>query len=158
MSIQRVGIGEYAISGNGDEIKTFALGSCVALIVYDTELHLAAMMHIALPELQINPKKAETTPGYFADSGVPLLLSKLKKEGCTRRTIRIKLAGGSNIMDAQGRFDIGKRNVLAIKKLLWKHRLGVIAEDVGGSISRTVSICATTGTVLISNKTNQWEL
>ena len=31
-----VGVGDYKVSNNSeDEIKTFALGSCVAVIVYD---------------------------------------------------------------------------------------------------------------------------
>jgi chemotaxis protein CheD len=154
-----VGIGEYAVSSNqNDIIKTYALGSCVAIIMYDREKKTAALMHIALPESAVNLAKAQALPGYFVDTGLPLLLQETKKLGCTRRTAWIKLAGGSNIMDENRRFDIGKRNVLAIKKLLWKQQLGTIAEDVGGEESRTVAISVATGDITLSNSKRTWTL
>ena len=61
-------------------------------------------------------------------------------------------------MDEQRRFDIGKRNVLAIKKYLWKQQLGIIAEDVGGNISRSVSVCVATGEVVVSSNGREWNL
>ena len=61
-------------------------------------------------------------------------------------------------MDDEGRFDIGKRNVLAVKKFLWQNQLGTIAEEVGGSVSRTVSFSVADGKVLVSSKGKSWEL
>ena len=151
MSLVSVGIGDYHVSHNGDEeLKAFALGSCVAVLMYDTVQKVAGLMHVALPDSTINPVKADQKPGYFADTGLRRLGQEMTARNATRATTWIKLAGGSNIMDAQSRFDIGKRNVLAIKKLLWKNQLGAVAEDVGGSHSRTVSISAATGEVVVS--------
>ena len=61
-------------------------------------------------------------------------------------------------MDENCRFDIGKRNVLAIKKYMWKHQLGIIGEDIGGNISRTVSVAVASGEVEISSKGKKWNL
>jgi len=159
MSIVHVGIGEYSVSGReGDEIKTFALGSCVAVIIYDRLQKTAGMMHIALPESKVNEKKAKETPGYFVDTGLPLLLKKMNIGERRARHFWIKLVGGSNIMDDNRHFDIGKRNVLAIKKYLWKNRLGIVGENIGGSISRTTSIFVDTGEVIISSKGKTWRL
>jgi chemotaxis protein CheD len=63
----------------------------------------------------------------------------------------VKLAGGSVIMDPKNTFNIGKRNVLAIKKILWEMGLGARKEDIGGTISRTVSVYVDTGRVVISS-------
>ena len=159
MSIVNVGIGDYVISSNaGEHVKTYGLGSCVAVVIYDQSMKIAAMMHIALPESSVNVKKAESKPGYFVDTGLPLLLAEVRSRTNGRGSPWVKLAGGSNIMDEKQRFDIGKRNVLAIKKLLWKYRLGVIAEDVGGGISRTVSMSVDTGEVLLSSGPDQWTI
>jgi chemotaxis protein CheD len=159
MSAIHVGIGDLSVSGNpADVIKTFALGSCVAIIAYDKVNKIAGMMHVALPESAINPQKAQEKPGYFADSGMPAFVEALKKASAARTFLVIKLAGGSNIMDDGGRFDIGKRNVLAIRKLLWKHGLGAIAEDVGGSAPRTVAISVASGEVTVSSGDKQWTL
>ena len=43
-------------------------------------------------------------------------------------------------MDSQGVFNIGKRNYLALRKILWKAGVLVQAEDVGGNASRTVRL------------------
>ena len=157
MSQIHVGIGDFAICDRpGDVIKTFALGSCVAIAIHDRVKKLSALMHVALPDSSINPDKAKEKPAYFVDTGLPLLLDLLKEKGVARHSISIKLVGGSAIMDETRRFDIGKRNVLAIKKLLWRKRLGTIAEDTGGNISRTVTISVDTGEVLISSGSDKW--
>lgn len=159
MNLVNVGIGELAVSDNHDDkLKTYALGSCVAIAVYDSDQKVGALMHVALPDSEVNKEKAVRSPGYFADTGVIELLKELKKRDAKKRSITIKLIGGSNIMDENRRFDIGKRNVLAIKKLLWKFQLGVIAEDTGGEISRTVSMSVATGEVCVSSGPKKWEL
>jgi chemotaxis protein CheD len=148
-----VGIGEYAVSKNPEErIKTFGLGSCVAIIVLDPKARSVGLMHVALPDSSINPEKAEKLPGYFADTGIPFLLKEMAKLGSNvnGQGLIFKLVGGAQVMDPNQRFNIGKRNVITIKKILWKFNLAVVAEEVGGNISRTVDVDAGTGRVTIS--------
>jgi chemotaxis protein CheD len=116
------------------------------------------MIHIALPESAVNTDKAKSLPGYFVDTGLPLLLKEFKELGGDRKTTVIKIAGGSSIMDENKTFDIGKRNGIAVKRYLWKNGLGVMKEDIGGNISRTVSIDVDTGRVLLSNAKDKWEI
>ncbi len=159
MSMITVGIGEMGISRDPKaQIKTFALGSCVAVVAYDRVNQVAGLMHVALPDSSINPAKAAEKPAYFADSGMPVFLEELEAYSAALSFTSIRLVGGSSIMDDQHRFDIGKRNVLAIRKLLWKHGLGTISEDVGGGISRTVSLDVSTGELIISSAGRQWTL
>jgi chemotaxis protein CheD len=159
MNSIHVGIGDIGVSRDAAEvIKTFALGSCVAVIAYDRLHKVAGLMHVALPDATINPQKAQDKPGYFADSGMPVFMDLLRKTAAAQASLAIKLVGGSNIMDDNARFDIGKRNVLAIRKLLWKLGLGTIAEDTGGNISRTVTIAVATGEVVIHSAGKQWNL
>ncbi len=154
-----IGIGHIkATSKPGDEIKTYALGSCIAVMLYDKKAKIAGMIHIALPDSAVNSEKAQSLPGYFVNTGLPLLLTEFKKLGRNRKTTVIKIAGGSSIMDENKTFDIGKRNAIAVKRFLWKQGLGVMKEDIGGNISRTVSINTDTGRVLLSNAKNKWEL
>ncbi len=154
-----IGIGHIKITATpGDEIKTYALGSCVAVMLYDKKMKIAGMIHIALPDSAVNKEKAQSLPGYFADTGLPVLLKDFKKLGGDRKTTVIKIAGGSSIMDANKTFDIGKRNAIAVKRFLWKQGLGVMKEDIGGAISRTVSIDIDTGKIILSNAKDKWEL
>lgn len=47
-------------------------------------------------------------------------------------------SGGAQVMDQQGVFNIGKRNQLVLKRVLWKIGLMVHAEETGGMQARTV--------------------
>ncbi|MAG14048.1 MAG: chemotaxis protein CheD [Spirochaetales bacterium] len=155
----KVGIGECKISSSPeDTIRTFALGSCVAVIVHDRKRKSAGLIHLALPDSNVNEQKAVAKPSYFVDTGLPLLLKQMGVSNGRRPDVSITLAGGSNIMDEENRFNIGKRNILAVKKCLWKHNLGVRAEDVGGSKSRTVSVDVASGQVTVFSGDKTWTL
>ena len=161
MNVIYVGVGEYATSGtSGEIVKTLALGSCVAVVILDANNKSVGLLHIALPEASINKKRAEEKPCMFADTGIPILLEEMQKLGYDGKSkLIIKLAGGASIMDPNNTFNIGKRNVLAIRKILERFRLGAIAEDVGGNISRSVSIEMNTGKVIVSSPgRGEWEL
>lgn len=159
MSIHNVGIGEWVVSSDpADIIKTYALGSCLAVIIYDSKLGIAGLIHIALPDSTIDPAKAKTRPGYFADTGLPVMIEEMKKRGAVRAHIHVKMAGGASIMDDKGIFDIGKRNILAAKRILWKSSLGAVAEDTGGEISRTVTVKVADAETTVSSGNKQWQI
>ena len=147
-----LGVGDLGASATaGEVIRTYALGSCVAVILIDPRGRAGGMLHLALPESHINPAKAQSCPGYFADTGIPALLRQMERLGCPPRSLIVKLAGGAKIMDPNDTFSIGKRNVLATKKLLWTHGLGAVAEDVGENFSRTVNLQIGSGEVTLSS-------
>ncbi|MCP4725309.1 MAG: chemotaxis protein CheD [bacterium] len=162
MKTTMVGIGGIAISRSpGELIKTMALGSCVGVAILTEYPKTVSLIHIALPDSGTSKDKAEKLPGYFADTGLRILLSKFKAIGVNhlKGKIVVKLIGGANVLDAKNVFNIGKRNILAIRKILWKNRLTIKKEDVGGNISRTVWIEYDTGKVFASHPTKgTWEI
>ena len=162
MKVITLGVGDLGSANNpGTVIRTHALGSCVAVLFLDPQTRTVGMAHIALPDSRINNTKAQEKPGYFADTGIPALLREMNHLGCKKndKGMIAKLVGGAKIMDPNNTFNIGKRNVLAIKKILWSQGMGVVAEDVGGSISRTVTLDVNTGQVVISSAgRNDWSV
>ena len=54
-----------------------------------------------------------------------------------------------NLFNPNGIFNIGKRNYLAMRKILWKNNVPVAAEHVGGEINRTVRLEMDTGRVVL---------
>jgi chemotaxis protein CheD len=149
-----LGVGDYGASNRpGEEVKTFALGSCVSVILLDPKTRTVGMVHVALPEAAINKAKSLEKPGYFADTGIPALLNEMAKFGCNPKGkgMVVKLCGGANVMDTNDTFQIGKRNALSIKKVLWKYGMGAVAEDLGGNFSRTVTVSVDTGEILLSS-------
>ena len=150
-----LGIGDVgATVTEGGIIKTMALGSCVALMILDRNTRCIAMDHIALPDSSVSPDRAIQLPGYFADTGIPKLFKEIQRVagGMSRPTdLIVKLAGGANVADPNNMFNIGKRNALAIKKILWQHGMGPVAEDLGGFHSRTVTMHRDTGKIVLSS-------
>jgi chemotaxis protein CheD len=98
------------------------------------------MLHYMLPESSISPAKASENPYMFADTGIPLLFRHAYEYGAEKRRLVVRVAGGAQVMDRDGVFNIGKRNYLALRKILWKAGVLVHAEDVGGNGSRTVRL------------------
>ncbi len=154
-----VGMADMAVSDNPEKvIVTYALGSCIALVLYDPVRKAAGMLHYMLPLSQTNPKKAKSNPAMFADTGVPLLFKKMFELGCRRENLVVKAAGGGSITDEKGVFNIGKRNHTVLKKILWKNDIHISAEDVGGKRSRTVHIYVKDGLTVVSSRGREEEL
>jgi len=62
-------------------------------------------------------------------------------------------------MDPNNTFNIGKRNALSVKKVLWKYGLGSVAEDLGATYSRTVSVAVSSGEITLSSPgRGDWKL
>ena len=143
-----VGIGECIVSrDNAAIITTHALGSCIALLLHDPLSRVAGLLHYMLPESSLDPAKALIRPFVFADTGIPLLLAEMLKLGAAKPRISAIAAGGAQMMDLHNTFSIGKRNQLALRKVLWKSGLMLKTEEVGGTLSRTISLEVATGQV-----------
>lgn len=145
---QIVGIADMKISSNPDDLLiTYALGSCLGITVYDPVAKVGGMLHVMLPSSNVNPEKAKTNPWMFVDTGVPELFKACYKLGAVKKRITLKVAGGANSEDMLGSFQIGTRNVLMLRKLLWKNGVLIKGMDVGDSLSRTMSLNINTGDV-----------
>lgn len=145
-----IGIGELVITDDpGATIVTHALGSCVAVCLWDPTAHVGAMLHYLLPESKLNPERARRQPGAFADTGIPLLFNGAYERGLSKRRCRVHLLGGANI--GGGSLDIGRRNALAAKRLLWQNGVFVHGEAVGGTTVRTVMLAVGDGHVQVTS-------
>ena len=111
-----VNTGEYKVSSDERKaLKTCALGSCVAVILYDRIKKIGGMIHIALPDSSLDDKKEL---GYYADTGLPALLERMVGFGASRKNIWAKIVGGAKVLNISD--DIGKSNIIAVKKILKK--------------------------------------
>ena len=143
-----VGVGDMKVSSQGgNEIVTFSLGSCVGVLLYDPKVKVAGLLHIMLPDSNLNLVRAQKQPAVFADTGLPLLFKSAYKLGAKKGRMRIIVVGGSQVMDAAGHFNIGKRNYTAVRKIFWRNNVLVDTEDVGGNVNRTVGVVVDTGQV-----------
>jgi chemotaxis protein CheD len=148
-----VGIAEMAVAADPDaQLVTYALGSCLGVCVYDPVAKVGGMLHVMLPSSDLDADRARANPCMFVDTGVPELFRSCYQHGAVKERIVVKVAGGSfgGPDEASDRFQIGKRNLLALRKLLWRNGLRLHAEDVGGArTSRTMMLVIESGDVVV---------
>ncbi len=142
----------------GDEIVTYALGSCIAVVLFDPIRQVGGMIHYMLPLSQINPEKARDNPAMFADTGVPLLFESVYAAGGKKADLVVKVVGGGAPLGDNSLFQIGQRNYTVLRKMLWKSSVLIAAEDVGGAIPRTVRLQIATGRVTVQSGQQEKEL
>ena len=129
------------IDDETDELKTF-VGSCVAFCLFDVQAKVAAMAHVMLPK-QTNSK---STPGNdeigkFADVAFAYMVDKMILKGADLKRIRAKIAGGATIFSHESEaslFNVGTRNIVAIKQILKENNISIISEDIGENFGRWV--------------------
>ena len=145
-----VGISDMKVSKSPkDTLITYSLGSCIAVSLYDPAVRAGGILHYQLPDSKQDPQRAAQKPLMFADTGMELLLMNLDNFGVKPKRLQVKIAGGAAMSIGPKGFDIGKRNYLAIRKILWKRGMFIDAEDIGGSSPRHMYLNIETGSVTI---------
>ncbi len=145
-----VGISDAKVSASPeDEILTYSLGSCIGVAVYDQRVKVGGMLHFQLPSSVDNIERALENPFMFADTGMKEMLKMMYKLGADMKNIKIKIAGGAQIMNDAKIFQIGKRNYTAIRKLLWQNGLFIENEDIGGNHARSLKLNIADGQVIV---------
>jgi chemotaxis protein CheD len=143
-----VGVAELAVSNSPTAtLTTYSLGSCLGITIYDPIVRVGGLLHVMLPESSIAPAKATTRPEMFVDTGLPKLLAEAGQFHAQKSRLILCVAGGAQVMDSSGFFNIGQRNYQALRSALSQHGLHVHAEDIGGLSARTMSLQLATGEV-----------
>jgi chemotaxis protein CheD len=139
-------------------IVTYALGSCIAAVIYDPTLRAGGMIHYMLPQSEASPDKAKERPAMFADTGIPMLFHAMYAVGCKKSNLIVKVIGGGSLYDDHGHFAIGQRNYTILRKMFWKAGVMITAEDVGGAKSRTARLFIDTGRCTVLSSGEEVEL
>ncbi len=143
-----VSVADCQVSADPERVLvTYALGSCIAVTIYDPVAQVGGLLHFMLPDSNLDRAKAQQNPFMFADTGIPKLFHEAYKLGAEKRRLSVAAAGGAQMLDPQGVFNIGKRNYLMMRKIFWKAGVLVQAEDVGGLLSRTIRLDIANGRV-----------
>jgi chemotaxis protein CheD len=150
MNRQIVPMGKMAVSAvDGEELVTYALGSCLGIAIHDPVAAVGGLLHSMLPLSTSDPERAAQNPTLYVDTGVPLLFRACYEMGAEKRRLVVKVAGGATARDENDIFQIGRRNMVVLRKLLWKNGVLLQTEDVGGRDSRTMSLTIGSGVVTV---------
>jgi chemotaxis protein CheD len=145
-----VDISDAAVSREpGDVLATYSLGSCIGVAIYDPASNVGALLHYQLPDSKLDPDKAKANPYMFADTGMAKMVNDMLAIGAIKKRLKVRIAGGASMATGPKGFDIGKRNYLAIRKILWKNGLFIDGEDIGGSSPRNMYLNIEDGSLTI---------
>lgn len=149
-----VPVGHLAVTEDSNALlSTYALGTCIGLVVYDCNIKVAGLLHFMLPDSYLSPKKAKERPSMFADVGIVALLEQLRQINASVQNMKICLVGGASCLTENDIFKIGEKNLMAAHEVLSKKGLKVDFEDCGGRNNR--SLCLEVKTGLLTTKTTK---
>lgn len=141
-----VGIGEYLVDKNPGILITLGLGSCVAVCIRDKVKGIGGLVHVMLPE----SRGEKDRPGKYADTGITAVINEILKMGGDIKNLEAKIAGGASMFKNTNKtFEIGAKNVEAVKKILKNLGIKLVAEDTGGSRARSVEFHIASGELRI---------
>ncbi|MBN2651862.1 MAG: chemotaxis protein CheD [Spirochaetales bacterium] len=154
-----VGISDLKVSSQAsDLIITYSLGSCLGLSVYDPVRKAGGILHAMLSRGDLDSVKSKAKPAMFVDTGIIEIFTKLEKLGCNRKNFIVKAAGCGSAIDTKGFFEVGKKNFLMMKKILWMNNLLLKGQVVGGSDPKTLFLDISTGKTYVKSGQNVTEL
>lgn len=145
----RVNIADYAVSAGRVTLATIGLGSCVAIVLHDSQNNVGALAHVLLPNEALSTQ--HDMPGKFASTALPAMLVRMRELGA-REGIGARLVGGSSMFASllpAGAPPLGTRNIAAARAACLKYGIPVLGEDVGGSHGRSVYLDVRAGSLLV---------
>ena len=143
-----VGVAELATASGSGLLATLGLGSCVAIVLYDSSASVGGLAHVMLPGQEYS--RDRTRVGRFPDTALKAMLREMYQLGARRP--RARLVGGASMFASllrQHGVNIGERNVVAARAALASFSIPLDAEDTGGDYGRSVFLHGMDGSLRI---------
>ena len=147
-----VGMGEIAVARAKERLQCIGLGSCLAIVALDAATGRVGLAHAVLPRpLEMNDG---SSPAKYASLAVHALAMAIRDEGGDMADVRVALIGGAQLLTgvaSRGSAlpQLGERNVEEARLQVRAFGFDLVAEDVGGSVGRTVTLNGETGVVTV---------
>ncbi len=145
-----VKVADWAADRGSGVLVTLGLGSCVAIMVYDSAERAGGMAHVLLPSRSL--ARDASNPAKFPETAVPLLVERVTRLGADPRRLVAKLAGGASMfaqLMTPGTVQMGERNIAAARNALRAAAIPLVREAVGGEAGRSVRFYLEDGRVEI---------
>jgi len=128
--------GETYVSGDGNEILTTVLGSCIAACIRDPLARLGGMNHFLLA----HGGRDDARYGVHA---MEILINGLLARGAARARLEAKLFGGAKVM--AGLSDIGHANAAFAESFLAAEGIPLVGGHLRGTAARRIQYWPVSG-------------
>jgi chemotaxis protein CheD len=118
-------------------IKSSGIGSCVAVVAYDSLQRIGGIAHVMFPGCC--PDDNHPYPFRYCGDALDELFARLGELGVVSSDLIFCLAGGANVLQREN-CTIGRENIRAVREYLIERNISVRSESLGGYIWRSVRL------------------
>ncbi len=144
-----VDTGEIRVSPEPVIIRAVALGSCIAVIIYDRSKKIGGIAHIMLPGRSLKGDGVSNTK--YAEDALDILFDTVKKLSVKISDLEISIVGGANVLK-EG--NIPGEVIKSVLDYLKKLNIEWNNKRVGGTERRSVFLDTTSGKVFLTEADN----
>lgn len=151
-----VNTGEVAVNRGRFLLRAMAIGSCIAIAVYDPKTKNAGMAHIMLPDSAPERSREKTK---YALNALEQMLDRMIETGSVIDNLEACLIGAGNVLQKNDD-TICENNMKSVVDILSKRNIPVRASVLGGYERKSAFLNAETGCVFFTQgngkKTMLW--
>jgi len=134
-------------AAKGGLLRASAIGSCVAVALYDPVVKLGGLAHVMLPGNA--PQKQNIQRTKYVENGMRELVKTMTDLGAQPERLEACVAGGGNVLDRQAD-KLCDANIASAIGTLDQLGIALMARDVGGTQRRSLTIDVKAGRVSIT--------
>ncbi len=123
----------YIFIASEPTVISTVLGSCVAVCIFDRKRKIGGMNHFLYPE----PDKGIDPTAQYGNAATIELIRMMTADGSKIKHMEAQILGGGFNPDISP-LDIGRKNIMAARKVLARQGVKIVSEDVGGTKGRKV--------------------
>lgn len=114
-------------------VVSTVLGSCVAVVLWDRKRKTGGINHFQLPTYQ----KPDPPTARYGDASTVMLIRMMMEDGSKPKHLEAQIFGGAYNHDVSSK-NVGRENIRIARKILARHEIRVVSEDVGGERGRKI--------------------
>ena len=137
-----VDTGEVNVSSKPVILRSMAIGSCVAVVIYDRYRKIGGLAHVMLPSR--SPRSDSEDRTKYAEDAIDILFDDAKKLGAGKEDLEVNLIGGANML---GKGSIPGEIVGSVLGYLEKSGIEPKNKKTGGTRRRSVSLNIESGRI-----------
>jgi chemotaxis protein CheD len=108
-------------------------GSSVVVCIHDRKLKIGGVNHFLYPKAE----KREEATALFGNAATLNLIRMMIDNGSKTKHLEAQIMGGAHNPETSPT-DMGRRNVMAARRVLMKRGIRIVSEDVGGNKGRKI--------------------
>ncbi len=138
-----VNTGEVRSSNEKSQLRSIAIGSCIAVVGFDPVKKAGVIAHIMLPDKAPERARAKTK---YAQNALDEMMRLFMEYGSNEKDIYVCLVGGGNVLKKESD-TVCQRNIESVTSILNERGIDIKAVALGGMERKSVFMELPSGTV-----------